>query len=541
MFCTRKKQYIIIDNIEQYIELDDLKIQIPNSDISTLYKSVNTVVLNMINDFGRIAKDLGWRAFKIVVVLRRTSVGILDSTLLHSPVRTKQNITDVTGYYQIPDIWEKKKKYIWNDKLKDKYQNSQTQNIIEVIDIVMQDNIQAVGIDYQSIIAPLMSYGIRRNARAQAHAAFQTYKILLEQDDLTITHDEFKTLISATASNNPEIRYMFRRALIEIQFKWAISNGSETRWKNLGIGSLKKAKEVIYFGQKLTIQNVAYSEEKNVTLMRRILTYLSYFPDENNILVNGKCKTVVDMFSTISLYNLVNGVLFNPNGDNSVTDKDFLIFAKVLLALSDMSNEDTKSAPYVILGVNDSNFHSHPSEEVLACLLKKIWAAGPMKSLPGQVYDFGDFGARITDAGYSFLLDWQASFSFIASLHCFTIPPLFFLKNIASIKYVIYKVYWESFKLCELYEREAASFCGNDFTLKTERYLLKQNGKFVTFKHRVKELHIKHLTLYKKFIEKNYVKFSMDEEEMIELCGFINKYINFYKSWITMKGAPECF
>lgn len=543
MFCSSptKKQYIIIDNVEQYIKLDDAMIQIPNSDISTLYKSINTVVLNMINDFGRIEKDLGWKAFKIVVVLRRTSIGLLDSALLHSPVRAKHNITDVTGYYQIPEIWEKKKEFIWNAKLLDKYQGDQNQNIIEVVDIVMQDNIQAIGMDYQSLIAPLMSYGIRRNARAQAHAAFHTYKILSNQDDITLTLDEFKTLISATGSNNNEIRYMFRRALIEIQFKWAISNGSEARWKNLGLGNLTNAKDVKRFGQKITIQNVKYSDEKNVTLMRRILTYLSYFPDENNLLANGQNKTVVDMFSTVSLYSLVNGVLYNPNGDNNVTDKDFLIFAKVLIALSDMSNEDTKSAPYVILGVNDSNFHAHPSEDVFAYLLKKIWAAGPEKSLPGQIYDCGDFGVRITDAGYSFLLDWQASFSFIASLHCFTIPPLFFLKNIASIKYVIHKVYHESLNLCNLYESEAASFCGNDFTLRTDGYLLKRNDDFVTFRHRVKELHLKHLRLYQKFIEKNYIHLSFSETEMIELCGFINEYIGYYNSWITMEGAPECF
>lgn len=264
MFCSapEKKQYIVIDNIEQYIKLDDAKIQIPNSDLSTLYKSINTVVLNMINSFGRIEKDLGWRAFKIVVVLRRTSIGLLDPALLHSPVRTKQNITDVTGYYQIPDIWEKKKKYIWNDKLRNRYQSNHNKDIIDVVDIVMRDNIQAVGMDYQSIIAPLMSYGIRRNARAQAHAAFRTYEMLSKMNNLTLNLDEFRTLISNIDANNHEIRYMFRRALIEIQFKWSISNGSETRWKNLGLGSLKKAREIIQFGQKLTVQNVTYSEEK---------------------------------------------------------------------------------------------------------------------------------------------------------------------------------------------------------------------------------------------------------------------------------------
>lgn len=547
MYCSapNKKQYIVIDNIEQYIKLNNSKIQIPNSDITKLYKSINTVVMNMTNAFGRIEKDLGWRAFKIIIVLRRTSLGLLDSTLLHSPVKAEQNITDITGHFQIPDIWINKKKYIWNGKLKDKFNNDENNKIIEIIDIIMNDGIKSIGTDYQSIIAPLMSYGIRRNAKAQAHAIYSTYKMLTNGDNKSINFDEFNKLISVSGRDNTPVRYIFRRALIEFQFKWALSNGDQDRWKNLGIGHLIGKKERLYNGKKFMVEGVSYHNTEYVTLMRRILTYLSCFPEKNKQYTTDQYRSVVDMFSTISLYDLIHGVLINPRNSNKITSNDYLQFSRVLIALSDMSNGDTKSAPYVILGVKDDRFHMNADESVLAEILKEIDEAGPQKKLQGEKYNGSDFGARITDAGYSFLLDWQASFSLMASLHCFTIPSLFFLKDVTSIKYVIETVYNASFSLCEMYEDEAKRFCGANVTLKTGKYLLKQNNKFITFKQRVKELHVNHLNLYRDFIEKNYQYLSISEHDMLELTsqnsGFISKYINKYNSWNTIEGAKECF
>ncbi len=547
MYCSapNKKQYIVIDNIEQYIKLNNSKIQIPNSDITRLYKIINIVVMNMTNAFGRIEKDLGWKAFKIIIVLRRTSLGLLDSTLLHSTVKAEQNITDITGHFQIPDIWVNKKIYVWDKTLKNKFSNEENKKIIRLIDIIMNDGDKTVGINYQSIIAPLMSYGIRRNAKAQAHAIYNTYTILTNNDNRSINFDEFNKLISATGRDNSPIRYMFRRALMEFQFKWSISSGDQNRWENLGIGHLTGKKEHLYNGKKFMIEGVSYHNNKYVTLVRRILTYLSCFPEKNNTYANGQYKSVVDMFATISLYDLIHGVLINPTGHNPISDEDYLQFSRVIIALSDMSNGDTKSAPYIILGINDNRFHINTDESVLAEILKEINEAGYKKSLPGEKYNCSDFGARITDAGYSFLLDWQASFSFISSIHCFTIPSLFFLKDVSIIKYVIETVYGASFSLCKMYEDEAERFCGKNVTLKTGAYLPKHKNKYITYKQRIIELHKNHLNLYRDFLEKNYDLLAISEDDMLKLTshgsGFISKYINKYNSWKNIKVVRECF
>lgn len=543
MYCSapNQKQYIVFDNIEQYIRLNDAKIQILNSDISKIYKSINAVVTNIINAFNRIEKDLGWKAFKIIIVLRRTSIGLLDSSLLHSAAKIQQNITDVTGYFQISDIWSAKKEYVWDPMLSNKFSGGENKKIIELADLIMNDGEQAVGTDYQSIIAPLMSYGIRRNAKAQAHAIYTAYKILSAESKEVINHDEFYLLMSSADYVNNTVRYMFRRALIEIQFKWAISNENQDRWKKIGIGHLSGKKERNYYGKKITVQNVAYYNADCVTLARRVLTYLSHFPDRNNKTINSRHKSVVDMFATLSLFELIEGVLVNPQGQKQISEDDFLQLARVLIALGDMSNGDTRSAPYIILSIRDNNFHANPYESVLAGLLSTIWEGKRENSIPGQKYHCGDYGVRLTDAGHVFLLDWQASFSFMASLHCFTIPPLFFSKDVLSIRYVIETVYNASSELCKKYEDEAAHFCGKNITLKTGTYLPKHNDRYVTFRQRVKELHTNHLYLYREFIEKNYIYLGISKESMEELIRFISRFISKYQAWETGKEAPECF
>lgn len=237
--------------------------------------------------------------------------------------------------------------------------------------------------------------------------------------------------------------------------------------------------------------------------------------------------------------------LVDPLKSNKISNEDLVQFARVLIALSDMSNGDTKGAPYVILSIRDDRFHENPNALVLAELLNKILEAGYEASLPGKKYNCSDFGTRITDAGNSFLLDWQASFSLMSALHCFTVPSLFFLKDISSIKYVIETVYGASVTLCEMYEEEAMRFCGNEVTLRTGTYLPKNNNEYITFKQRVKDLHMNHLLLYRDYIQKNYNHIGIGEDDMLDLTadntGFINRYIEKYRQWKTRGEALECF
>lgn len=545
MFCSEpeRKHYIVFDNIEQYIKLNSSNIQIPNSAISTIYESITETMSNIVHAFDRIRPDLAWKVFKIIIVVRRTSLGLLDPTLLHTAAQARKNVEDFTGHYPLPSIWWERRKYIWTELLINSFDKTEENSrLMELVDRIMKDDDSKVGMNYQSIIAPLMSYGIRRNARAQAHAAYRTFEVLFKNSDQTIDFTQFDELMKNAGHANFSIQYMFRRMLLEWQFKWSISDGNNRRWSELGIGHLAKQSECRLDGRRVVIENVKYYSDNCVSLMRRILTCLSYYSDDNP--ATSQYKPIVDMFSTISLYHLIRGVLVNPLNEVDLSGDNFAQFARVLIALSDMSNGDTRSAPFVILNIKNSNFHKNTSASVLAELLKKIWNAGETESGDGKEYNKCDYGVRITDAGYAFLLDWQPSFSFMAALYCYTIPSLFFLKDVVSIKYVIKTVYTEANGLCRKYESEADSFCGKNITIQYKTYLPKISGEYVTFRMRVKDLHIKHLILYREYLRINGQTLGIPEKDIKDLCdnfGYINRYIAQYKSWETEGDAKNCF
>ena len=130
---------------------------------------------------------------------------------------------------------------------------------------------------------------------------------------------------------------------------------------------------------------------------------LAAYPDTGNQALNGRAP-VIDMFNTISLYDLMKGVLVNPleNPEKKCFTVDDLIpFARTLVALGNMSQHDTKGAPLIILGINDPRFHVMPNESTAAEILYEIWKAGRDGSSMNNQYNCSVFGARITAAGYT--------------------------------------------------------------------------------------------------------------------------------------------
>ena len=540
LFCTNPsiKHYIVIDNIEQYIILNDSKIQIPDSNLSTIYRTIKNVTTNMSDCFNRISNGLIWKILKVIIVLRRTSIGLLDSSFLQYPINGKENINDFTGYFQIEKIWKKKKTIISNKIQKSGYQDSDSKMLLELAGRVLEDGEQARGTSYQSLIAPLMSYGIRRNALSQAHSIFKTYKTLKRNDkQTTIDHQDFVNLFTNIGPENNTVQYMFRRALIEFQFKWAISSEDSERWSKLNLGHLC-GKDIAHIGDmRINIEKVEYYDNSSVSLVRRVLSYLSNFVDSN-----GR-KSIVDMFKTCSLYDLIEGVLYSPYLQREIKKEEYVQLSRVLIALSNMANDVTKSAPYIILGINDPDFHNNPTEDSLAEILERIWAAKKVESMPEKKYNCCDFGVRINDAGHSFLLDWQPSFSFMASLYCYTIPPLFFLKDIDIIKYVINQVYFCAFDLVKKYENEALQFCGTHNQLGELYCRPRRNNKQITIRSRIVELHVKHLQLYRSFLQMNYENLGIkkrDVEFLTKSNGFISKTIAKYQEW-KERDDMECF
>ena len=91
-----------------------------------------------------------------------------------------------------------------------------------------------------------------------------------------------------------------------------------------------------------------------------------------------------------------------------------------------------------------------------------------------------------------------------------------------------------------MYENEAHSFCGR-MTLRDGNYLPKRRNEASSFKEQLSESHINHLTNYRTFLLDNYGLLDISHEAVLDLVGYIKKYINEYTAWSVGRDARVCF
>lgn len=558
MHCLnpKNKNYIVFDNLESHIELNDKYIFIHSSALTNLCTSAQTVMNNIAKDYQSIKeeKEAAWKAFKIIIVMRRTTERIVEKIKEHDTTKYNDIGYDYTGHFGIWRIWEKKEKFIWEKHLKEKYETNQTSVLIWILNNMMNDNPSAAkGTSYQELISPLMNMGIRRNGRAQAHAAMEVYNILTSNNSCYINYDTYKNLLEQRRAESSEIRYMYRRALLEIQYKWMISSEvARQRFENLLLGKLAKSRETGIKdknGEKISKRYVEWDyyniNKSNNTLVRRVLSYLSNFKDnKTHTDKNTEDKYGTMMFATITVFELMKCVFLNPSESTKKTlnyNDHFLPLAKVLTSLGSMYHKATKAAPFIILDISDPRINSDDIENQIADILREIWDNGPEGKNSNKNGDNEKrYEVRLTEAGHVFLCDIQPSFSFFATLYCIDEIPLFFLTDPVRIKLVINTIYESAEKLCKSYEHAAKNFCTEDNTLRQGNYLPKQNNEYVTYKQRVKDLHSHHLNHYIDYIGKNADFLGLTEKKN-ELIDEIRETINKYNKWETGRGSAECF
>jgi len=552
MYCINpeNKNYIVLDNLEHYIKLSSQNILIHNSTLSGIYTAARNVTGNLTNIYNRISLYESWRAFKIIIVLRRTSGHLLVQSDAQYANKLLGMGNDYTGHFDIWRIWEKKKQFVWEKFLKGKYDSKQSSDIIWIIDDMMEDAPSTLGRSYQELISPLMNSGIRRNGRTQAHTTMDVYKILCKNNGYYINFDIYIKLLSDVKGEKTAIRYIYRRALLEIHYKWMIiSLEAQQRFEKLFLGKLSDEQNTFItdlHGNSIKKREVSWDgiNKNNTTLVRRILSYLSNYIDNSPVEIKNGCNFRTWMFETKSLYDLIAGIFLNPNDNmtKKLNNTDhYLPLAMVLTSLGNMSYSATKAAPLVILDIDDPRINSiNNSEKEIADILKEIWEAGENESKSNGRYNCANYGVRLTEAGNIFLCDIQPSFSFFAALYCSEEVPLFFLTDFNRIKFVIDSVYNAAEQLCSIYESAASSFCGSNNTIFKGNYLPKHSNNYITFRCRVKDMHSNHLELYKDFIDKNADTLNLTDYKS-DLKKYIEKIISRYRKWKTGKESVNCF
>ena len=539
MYCVdpSNKNYIVFDNLEEHITVDGAKIPIPNKALQALDELTVKVMKNIERTYNKICDLEAWRAFKIILVLRRTSAHFLLRQNQHYVTLSTSN--DYSGHFDIWDIWDKKKEHVWDKYLVNRY-DEHASKIVAILEDMMEDrpNHRVLGQNYQERIAQLMNSSIRRNGRAQAHTAEKIYDLLSENNKCYIDFGTYQIL----RGNAHESRYLYRAALLEIQHKRMIASaGSRERFKKLLLGELAPNNPLQWpskdcSGQPITTQRIVLknTNKSYTTFVRRILSYLSHFREPENNQSPG-------MYRTQSLYDLMSCFFIDPSGNKIATEDieaSYLPLAKVLNALGNVDHSETKTAPFVVIYNDDIRNPTADPDIELSMLLKSIWEAGPEESRDGAKYERAAYGVRLTEAGAMFLYDVQPGFSFFAALYCIDEKPLFYCKDIERIKFVIDTVYKEAEKLCRQYENAAHAFCRTQSLAKPGSKYLPEKGSLITFKKRVKDMHSNHLRLYYDFIDNYAATLSMDVRNKLDLLRFVSMVKDKYDNWEINK---NCF
>lgn len=531
LYCInpQRKNILVFDNLEFYIKINYTDIPIHNSTLRSFYEILQRVSGTMEDIYNRISVNESWRAFKIIMAIRRTSTRlIMRNSNEQFVAQMLKKGQDITNYFNIWEIWYNKRELVWKPFLKQKY-SSESSYLIDILNDMMSDTPGRLGTSYQERIAVLMNTSLRRNASAQAYAAYSLYEILFKDTKSHINYETYKVLLK---ESNSARRYFYRHMLLELQYRRMMySREAENHFNKLRL----------------------LDNSKSCTLVRRVLGFLSHFKD-NQTCTDEKGKTLKsNMYETVPLYKLMKQIFLSPSEivEDKISEKynsssidsnlniigqscTFSELATVLIALANMNNYVNKSAPFVILGINDSRFNEDSSEEELTIILKEIWDAGALMSQNNNKYDKLNYGVRLTDAGAMFVFDIQPSFSFFASLKDKNAIPLFLHNDKCTIKKIIEDVYSLADSLCEKYENAAASFCGRDSIRSCKQHYLPNS----TFRNRVKSLHINHLILYRDFIEKDYKTIGLDLSDKDSIIKHIEDYIQSYENWDTSK---ECF
>ena len=557
LYCAypESRFFIVFDNIEECIIVDKKKIQIPDYQVIDFYDGIQKSIQEVISFFNSLKDDdeyFGWNRFKFIHAMRRTSIQQIERITHQHSLSKGRNYMDITGAYSLYSIWKKKRIHILQNQLQNRFPFSDDRKIdinglseeeryntqlIRLVDYILYYNREVmIGTPYQQLISPLMGYGLRRNARAQSHAIIETFSILQNgriQENIQYT-DLFQLIGRyENAKGFREARYLFRQALMEIQFRAQIAGGNRDRWKRLGIGQLQD-----FMRLDRRTYEVEYYDDLRVSYFRRILSFL-YNRTENH---NGPT-----VFPTISLRELVKGIFCDPRNSSLIINKndlenELLELARVLIAMGNMDYNDTHSAPFVILWVDDPDFHSayassYESETRLAEILYELLDCDDNETAIMEKYC-----VRLTDAGCAFLLLWHGSFSFMAALYCFSLKPLFYLRDPEDIKFVIETVYHSADEICAKYEAEARSFCGGSFDLKRRdcQMLPIEKEIHMTYRNKVKILHQKYLNLYHDYLRKSNRILGFNTSVYNDLLTFVKDYIDRYSDWDNREDGP-CF
>lgn len=549
--ATEKKSLIIlIDNIEDYIITSASQSAfVSNEQVYTIYRLLRDEAEEGINKYDVAGSNF---VLPINMAIRRTTWNLLESHHLGNFNALADGLFDVTGNIRIRDIWEVKKKYIWQGYLESSA-TEEEKKFIKFADSMLCEGDNRTGRPFMTIFSHMMNHGLRRQAHAGSAVIWSIYDLLCgrvgEKDLLSCASTDFMDMqafvkllnVRSSEKLNGYLyspRYLLRHAMVQYYFKnQAIKSGIKgdatgKRWRDLNIGhvmNIADERAEYLFGEngkrgnvgakekiKVAYKDSEYPEEPNYrSLLYRILSLL---PKELDMEAPA-CS--VPMYKSMHVYDLMRKLFIRPNktpifGLNDLTP--FKQLASVLLAASRPDREG-EYAPFILLRIKFSNGYER-GQEGFAALLSRIWKSKPEDREEGGRYSMLRYALRISENGAEFLTNLHAGYDFFAGLYCCNLPPLYFIKSKELITHIIAKVFYSASEVCKKYESETTAF------YKGIMDIYEPHG--TSYRMRIRELHRNYLHSYYLYIDSYWDTIGIPEEDVPEIKKLIMRYINKY-------------
>lgn len=561
-FPNTKKAFII-DNIEDYIAVRTITeqkvytgIPVSNNQILLIYTALYQTKQRIKEAFEKYSfytQKCCNQSITFGMAIRRTTHQLLCNLYMGSVGALYDDIFDITGDLALESLWTKKYELIWKKHLlKDVGEGSAVNRFILFANSMILEGDNTLGIPYPIRMMRMLSRGVRRVGHNISYNLYSVFSLLSAGNSTNkrryITVNQFSNLLQQRSA----ARGMLRQALIEFYYMGQIyrtHNSQDAvglRWRLLNLGHLGNKKTDYLFGKdgrkrkgeenaKITYNEIIYSDgakrnySNSLTSYRSLLSRVLVVLAERLDTSSSEC--VAPEYLDMELKTLLTELFpYKP------TIAELRNVAQVLIAASSPEREGDFT-PYVIMELKaQDEIDAENGTDSFAYYLQKIWDEPDSKK--GEDKPLSNI-IRITEGGFDFLFQWQASYSFYSSLYCYNFAPLFFINSKELVFHILNRVYNNADIMRQFYHYEAIRFArlAPDITINDkslpDKYLHNADGIRMSFDKMLSKLHVDYLALYEQYIKECYQLMGISDNDKEDLLDAITVIREKYLRWST--------
>lgn len=468
-----------------------------------IYDSDINEILSAFYDTKRYAEDLFSEcglnfadSFKIVLAIRNATLDYCD-VREQEDIRDSNISVDVTDWYRIEDIYEKRIKYFTDNKL---IHEKDLESIKDIVDIVIKDvrrgKKRASGA--MDMLERMYNFD-KRSLQSNLLSAISRIVLSSEGGILKNKFIEFYNEKGPMLYNHNQgyrFRYLCRRAIIRILLN------------RIELESRGTFFDGIYFSEE-------GDECMPSSYIRKLLIFLMHNQVSNN--------RIKDEY--VSFYDVIDSIA-RPKSNSIVSDSTLEKIAILIYRLGDFRLHDSAWQQLISIKFNLPDKQLLTNETQFVSKVIELYKSHSL--------DIENFGIKLNYAG-AFLAYIQSDFEFFACRCKAFRVPLIFSNDVKYIISLLEEVHIKAVNCMNMVIYDEKNTFGDYKGMHTpdKKYLYKDdifdpNGRLLPHPKRIINNHIMYLEHYKYFVTE--VKDIITSEDKKIIISKIDEIINKYKS-----------